>query len=43
MDQATELWRWWLALLRPFADVLTRPGWVRFVLWVTGLVLCGTE
>jgi DDE superfamily endonuclease len=39
MDQATQLWNWWLALLHPFADVFTRPGWVRFVQWVTGMVL----
>jgi DDE superfamily endonuclease len=43
MDQATQLWNWWLALLRPFADVFTRPGWVRFVQWVTGMVLCWEE
>jgi hypothetical protein len=43
MDQATPLWNWWLALLRPLADVLTRPGWVRFVPWVTSLVRCGEE
>lgn len=43
MDQATQLWNWWLALLRPFAAVFTRPGWVRFVQWVTGMVLCWEE
>jgi DDE superfamily endonuclease len=43
MDQATDLWHWWLALLRPFADGFTRPGWVRFVQWVTGMVLCWEE
>jgi hypothetical protein len=43
MDQAIQLWNWWLALLRPFADSFTRPGWVRFVQWVTGMVLCWEE
>jgi hypothetical protein len=43
MDQAIPLWNWWLALLRPFADHFTRPGWVRFVQWVTGMVLCWEE
>jgi hypothetical protein len=39
MDQATQLWTWWLSLLSPFALVFTRPGWVRFVQWVTSMVL----
>ena len=39
MDQATQLWGWWLSLLSAFAPVFTRPGWVRFVQGVTGLVL----
>jgi hypothetical protein len=43
MDQATQLWAWWLSLLRAFAPGFTRPGWVRFVQWVTGLVLCWEE
>jgi DDE superfamily endonuclease len=43
MDQATQLWTWWLSLLSPFAAVFTRPGWVRFVQWVTGMVLGGEE
>jgi hypothetical protein len=43
MDQATQLWIWWLSLLSPFARVFTRPGWVRFVQWVTGMVLCWEE
>jgi DDE superfamily endonuclease len=29
-----------LSLLSAFAPVFTRPGWVRFVQWVTGMVLC---
>jgi len=43
MDQATQLWAWWLSLLSAFAPVFTRPGWVRFVQWVTGTVLCWEE
>jgi hypothetical protein len=39
MDQATQLWGWWLSLLSAFAPAFTRPGWVRFVQWVTGMVL----
>jgi DDE superfamily endonuclease len=43
MDQATQLWTWWLSLLSGFAPVFTRPGWIRFVQWVTGMVLCWEE
>jgi hypothetical protein len=43
MNEATHLWERWQALLRPFATVFTRPGWVRFVQWVTGMVLCWEE
>ena len=43
MDQATQLWTWWLSWLSPFALVFTRPGGVRFVPWVTGMVRCGEE
>jgi DDE superfamily endonuclease len=43
MDQAVQLWNWWVSLLSPFASVFTRPGWVRFVPWVTGMVLCWEE
>jgi hypothetical protein len=32
-----------LPLLSPFASVFTRPGWVCFVQWVTGMVLCWEE
>jgi hypothetical protein len=39
MNEATDLWERWQALLVPFATVFTRPGWVRFVPWVTGMVL----
>jgi hypothetical protein len=43
MDQATQLWPWWLSLLSAFVPVCTRPGWVRFVQWGTGMVLCWEE
>jgi hypothetical protein len=43
MHEATQLWEWWQALCGPFAAVFTRPGWVRFVPWVTGMVLCWEE
>jgi hypothetical protein len=43
MSQATQLCEWWQALVGAFAPVFTRPGWVRFVQWVTGMVLCGEE
>jgi hypothetical protein len=43
MHEATQLWEWWQALLHPFAAVFTRPGGVRFVQWVTGMVLCWEE
>jgi hypothetical protein len=37
------LWTWWQSLLSTFASGFTRPGWVRFVHWVTGMVLCWEE
>jgi hypothetical protein len=40
MDPAPQLWTWWLSLLSAFVPVFTRPGWVRFVQWSTGMVLC---
>jgi hypothetical protein len=43
MQEATQLWAWWQALCAPFAAVFTRQGWVRFVQWVTGTVLCWEE
>jgi hypothetical protein len=43
MDQAIQLWTWWLSLLSAFAPLFTRPGWVRFVQWGTGMVLCWEE
>jgi hypothetical protein len=40
MEPAIQVWVWWLSLLSTFAPAFTRPGWVRFVQWVTGMVLC---
>jgi hypothetical protein len=39
MAQARQRWIWWLSLLSALAPVFTRPGWVRFVQGVTGMVL----
>jgi hypothetical protein len=43
MSKAIPLWDGWHTLLRAFVTVFTRPGWVRFVPWVTGMVLCWEE
>ena len=37
--QATGLWSLWQALLEPFADAFTYPGFQRLQEWLTGLVL----
>jgi hypothetical protein len=39
MPQATALWSLWQRLLQPFACIFTRPGYRRFVEWVTALAL----
>ena len=39
MRQATLVWTLWQALLQPFAWAFTRPGYRRFVEWVTALAL----
>jgi hypothetical protein len=36
---ATRLWMLWQAILAPYADCFTRPGFHRFVEWLTGLAL----
>ena len=36
---ATGLWMLWQAILAPYADGFTRPGFRRFVEWLTGLAL----
>lgn len=43
MDDAKALWRLWQSLLEPFQACFTRGGWVRFVQWVTGMVLANEE
>ena len=43
MEDAKQVWSWWQSLLANFGSVFTRPGWVRFVQWGTGMVLCGEE
>lgn len=43
MDQAMQRWAWWQSLLRTYTPVFTRPGWVRFVQWATGMVRCWEE
>src|SRR5512143_116560 len=39
MPQATSLWSAWQRLLQPFACIFTRPGYRRFVEWITALAL----
>jgi hypothetical protein len=39
MHEATQLWAGWQGLVQADARVFTRPGWVRFVQWVTGMIL----
>lgn len=43
MDDAKTLWRRWQCLMTRFTAWFTRPGWVRFMQWVTGTVLCWEE
>lgn len=43
MDDANGLWTYWQALLDPYKEEFTEPGWVRFTQWVTGMVLCWEE
>jgi hypothetical protein len=37
--EVTQLWSHWQALLEPFSEAFTYPGFQRFREWVTGLVL----
>jgi len=41
--QATQLWSHWQALLAPFAEAFTYPGFQRFQEWLTGLALNDEE
>lgn len=43
MDDGKVLGLIWQSLLREFQRQFTRGGWVRFVEWVTGTVLCDEE
>lgn len=43
MDDAKQLWKRWQRLLSRFTVWFTRPGYVRFAQWVTGMVLCHEE
>jgi DDE superfamily endonuclease len=43
MHEATQLWNGGQELMGAFATVFTRPGWVRFMPWVTGIVRCWEE
>ena len=43
MEDAKQVWSWWQSLLANFGSVFTRPGWVRFAQWVTGMMLCDEE
>jgi hypothetical protein len=43
MDDANGLWTLWQSLVVHYGAVFTRPGWVRFVQWVTGTVLRDEE
>jgi len=43
MDDAKQLWSLWQTLLASFKPQFTYGGWVRFVQWVTGMVLCHEE
>jgi hypothetical protein len=43
MRQAILVWSLWQRLLRPVASAFTRPGYRRFVEWVTALALNAEE
>lgn len=43
MNDIRRIWSWWQGLLVGFRAVFTRPGWIRFVQWITGMVLCEEE
>ena len=43
MDDGKSLWSIWQSLLRDFQRQFTRGGWIRFVDWTTGMVLCDEE
>jgi hypothetical protein len=43
MEDGKQLWSIWQRLLACFTGVFTRPGWVRFAQWLSGMVLCPEE
>jgi DDE superfamily endonuclease len=43
MDDGKQLWSIWQRLLMWFDAIFTRPGWVRFVQWMSGTVLCDEQ
>jgi len=43
MDDSKQLWSIWQRLLGFFGGIFTRPGWVRFAQWVSGMVLCDEQ
>ena len=43
MDDAKKLWQRWQRLMNRFTVWFTRPGYVRFAQWLTGMVLCPEE
>lgn len=43
MNDGRRLWTIWQSELREFQSLFTRGGWVRFVDWATGTVLCDEE
>jgi DDE superfamily endonuclease len=43
MDDAKKLWQRWQRLMDRFSAWFTRPGYVRFAQWLTGMVLCPEE
>ncbi len=43
MEDGKQLWSIWQRLLSWFGGVFTRPGWVRFAQWVSGIVLCDED
>lgn len=43
MADSKSLWTVWQSLLSAFRPVFTRPGWMRFVQWATGWVVCAED
>lgn len=43
MDDGRALWSMWQSLLKEFQPQFTRGGWIRFVDWTTGMILCDEE